>query len=117
MKWEKYDEGWAMPVKSWCADCERNPANGNILPETIRYETRLTPSDEPGMAEINGTDLALKSGETKLFDVPLDQYTDTVINEMGERCKVKHYTLYAGICQPDELSVKLTGVLPVEIKK
>ena len=22
MKWEKYDEGWAMPVKSWCADCE-----------------------------------------------------------------------------------------------
>ncbi len=61
--------------------------------------------------------IALKSGETKLFDVPLDQYTDTVINEMGERCKVKHYTLYAGICQPDELSVKLTGVLPVEIKK
>ena len=61
--------------------------------------------------------IALKSGETKLFDVPLDQYTDTVINEMGERCKVEHYTLYAGICQPDELSVKLTGVLPVEIKK
>ena len=22
MKWEKYDEGWAIPVKSWCADCE-----------------------------------------------------------------------------------------------
>ena len=22
MKWEKYDEGWRMPVKSWCADCE-----------------------------------------------------------------------------------------------
>jgi beta-glucosidase len=61
--------------------------------------------------------IALKSGETKLFDVPLDQYTDTVINEMGERCKVEHYTLYAGICQPDELSVKLTGILPVEIKK
>ena len=52
---------------SWRADCERNPANGNILPETIRYETRLTPSDEPGMAEINGTDLALKSGETLLL--------------------------------------------------
>ena len=27
--------------------------------------------------------IALKSGETKLFDIPLDQYTDTVINEMG----------------------------------
>ena len=22
MKWEKYDEGWRMPIKSWCADCE-----------------------------------------------------------------------------------------------
>ena len=22
MKWEKFDEGWKMPVKSWCADCE-----------------------------------------------------------------------------------------------
>ena len=22
MKWEKYDEGWAMPIKSWCEDCE-----------------------------------------------------------------------------------------------
>lgn len=22
MKWEKYDEGWRMPVKSWCTDCE-----------------------------------------------------------------------------------------------
>ena len=52
---------------SWRADCERNPANGNILPETIRYETRMTLSDEPGMAEINGTDLALKSGETLLL--------------------------------------------------
>lgn len=61
--------------------------------------------------------IALKSGETKRFEVPLDQYTDTVINDTGERCKVEHYTLYAGICQPDELSVKLTGVQPVEIKK
>ena len=61
--------------------------------------------------------IALKSGETRLFEVPLDRYTDTVINDAGERCKVEHYTLYAGICQPDELSVKLTGVQPVEIKK
>ena len=22
MKWEKMEDGWAMPVKSWCADCE-----------------------------------------------------------------------------------------------
>ena len=22
MKWEKFDEGWSMPVKSWCDNCE-----------------------------------------------------------------------------------------------
>ena len=22
MKWEKFDKGWAMPVKSWCENCE-----------------------------------------------------------------------------------------------
>ena len=61
--------------------------------------------------------IALKRGETKSFEVPLDQYTDTVINDEGKRCKADHYTLYAGICQPDELSVKMTGVQPVEIEK
>ena len=61
--------------------------------------------------------IALKRGETKAFEVQLDPYTDTVINDAGERCKVDHYTLYAGICQPDELSVKLTGVQPAVIQK
>ena len=27
MKWEKYDEGWRMPVRSWCADCEEGAVN------------------------------------------------------------------------------------------
>ena len=26
MKWEKFDEGWAMPVKSWCENCEEGAA-------------------------------------------------------------------------------------------
>ena len=61
--------------------------------------------------------IALKRGETKAFEVQLDPYTDMVINDVGERCKVDHYTLYAGICQPDELSVKLTGIQPAVIQK
>ena len=61
--------------------------------------------------------VALKSGEMKRFDVTLDQYTDTVINDEGVRCKAAHYTLYAGLCQPDEMSTRLTGSSPVEIKK
>ena len=61
--------------------------------------------------------VALKRGETKCFDVPLDPYTDTVIDEAGDRCKAEHYTLYAGLNQPDALSVRLTGERPIEIKK
>ena len=61
--------------------------------------------------------ISLNSKETKTCEVTLDPYTDTVINDAGERCKAEHYTLYAGISQPDELSVKLAGVRPVEIKK
>ena len=61
--------------------------------------------------------ISLKSGETKRFDVKLDQYTDTVINDEGERCRIEHYTLYTGLSQPDELSVRLTGVQPVVIRK
>lgn len=59
----------------------------------------------------------LKSGETRQFTIALDQYTDTVIDETGERRKVEHYTLYAGISQPDRLSVSLSGTKPVTIEK
>ncbi len=52
---------------SWRADFERSAENGNILPESIRYFERLTPSDEPGMAAVNAADLTLNSGETLLL--------------------------------------------------
>ena len=61
--------------------------------------------------------VALKSGETKCFEVTLDPNTDTVIDEAGERRNAEHYTLFAGMSQPDELSVRLTGIRPIEIKK
>ena len=61
--------------------------------------------------------VALKSCETRCFEVTLDPNTDTVIDEAGERRKAEHYTLFAGMSQPDELSVRLTGIRPIEIKK
>ena len=61
--------------------------------------------------------VAIRSGETCRFDVLLDQYTDTVINDAGERCKTEHYTLYASLYQPDEKSISLTGVKPFVIRK
>ena len=61
--------------------------------------------------------VSLKPGETRLVSVPLDRLTDTVFNDHGEPERVAHYTLYTGLSQPDEMSVRLCGTEPVIIKK
>ena len=61
--------------------------------------------------------VSLNSGETKTVDVPLDKLVNTVINNAGEREEVGTFTLYVGLSQPDEKSVRLTGVQPLTIKK
>ena len=59
--------------------------------------------------------ISLKPGERKTLSVFLDPLTDTVISDTGEEVKAAGYTLYAGLCQPDELSVRMCGSQPVEI--
>ncbi len=59
----------------------------------------------------------LKAGRTGKVTVPLDPLTDTVVNNLGEREKVSGYTLYVGLCQPDEQSIRMTGSRPVILKK
>ena len=61
--------------------------------------------------------VSLQAGEKKEVVVTLDKLTDTVINDRGEPEKAAHYTLYAGLSQPDEMSVALCGAKPVVIKK
>ena len=61
--------------------------------------------------------VSLQPGEKKRVRIPLDKLTDTVINDRGEPVKSAHYTLYAGLSQPDEMSVELCGAKPVMIKK
>lgn len=61
--------------------------------------------------------VSLEPGERKAVSVPLDPLTDTVVTDEGAFEKVLHYTLYAGLSQPDEQSVSLAGAKPVEIKK
>ena len=46
--------------------------------------------------------VSLQPGETKTVSIPLDPLTNTVVNEQGERIAVEHYTLYAGLGQPDQ---------------
>ena len=59
---------------------------------------------------------ALQPGERKTVTVPLDPLTDIVINDSGEYVKAKSYTLYVGLCQPDEQSTGMCGSTPVVIK-
>ncbi|MBP5727816.1 MAG: fibronectin type III-like domain-contianing protein, partial [Clostridia bacterium] len=46
--------------------------------------------------------ISLQPGETKTVSITLDPLTNTVVNEQGERIAVEHYTLYAGLGQPDQ---------------
>ena len=61
--------------------------------------------------------ITLAPGEKKTVSVPLDPMTNTVVNENGEYVKVQDYTLYVGLSQPDELSVRMSGCKPFVIQK
>ena len=60
--------------------------------------------------------VSLKKGEEKEVTVPLDPLTMTVVNEQGERERVRRARLYVGFHQPDERSAALTGNRPVELE-
>ena len=60
--------------------------------------------------------ITLQPGERKMISVVLDPLTDTVISDSGKEVKADGYTLYAGLSQPDEFSVRMSGSKPVEIK-
>ena len=60
--------------------------------------------------------ISLKAGEEKETQVKLDPLTWTVVDEEGERQSVAKGTLYAGLNQPDERSIELTGKTPIALK-
>ena len=59
----------------------------------------------------------LAAGEQKSVLIPLDPLTDTVIDDAGSYLKAGEYTLYVGLSQPDEQSIRICGVRPVTIRK
>ena len=59
---------------------------------------------------------ALKAGETRTIDMTVDNRAMMVVDENGERSvEGRNFTLYAGISQPDDVSVRLTGTTPAVI--
>ena len=63
------------------------------------------------------TRVSLRKGESREVEIRLDPLTRTVVNEEGERETVGHVVFYIGTCQPDQLSRKLTGESPLEIRE
>ena len=60
--------------------------------------------------------VSIPKAERTEADIPLDKYTNMVINDEGERCAAEHYKLYVSISQPDELSIRLTGTQPIVLE-
>lgn len=61
--------------------------------------------------------ISLNPNENGKVSIALDPLTDTVVNDNGEYEKIDHYKLYVGLSQPDEFSVRLTGVQPITLCK
>ena len=59
--------------------------------------------------------ISVSAGETKEAGIRLDKLTGTVVNMNGERIKAEHMKFYIGMSQPDDQSVQMSGVRPVEI--
>lgn len=59
----------------------------------------------------------LQPGEEKTLEIKIPEKAFCVVNENGESIQDgHHFKLYVGTSQPDERSVELTGVKPIEIK-
>ena len=63
------------------------------------------------------TSVFLEASETKVVTLSIAPRAFTVVDENGVRREdVSHFRIYVGCSQPDERSVELTGVKPVEIE-
>ena len=80
----------------------------------VRCESQFAPR-HPRLCGFRHVNLA--PGERKAVTIPLDPLTDTVIGNDGEEIHVNAYTLYIGLSQPDEYSVRKCGCAPVRIQK
>ena len=92
---------------------------GSMDAETVVqvYVKNQTSSLAPVNAVLAGfARVALAAGETKTACISVDPNAFTVVNEDGERIQDRtQYKLYVGLNQPDERSVELTGMKPVEM--
>jgi len=61
--------------------------------------------------------ISLNPGEKKSVLISLDPMTNTVIDDSGRRMKTDSYTLFVGLSQPDENSIRMSGTKPISLAK
>ena len=59
------------------------------------------------------TRISVPAGETVTAVITTDPLSDTVVDENGDRIPAGNLTFYVGMSQPDEKSVRMSGVKPV----
>ena len=122
-----YPFGFGLSYTSWSIT-GASVDNGRILAEVknegsmdgdavVQVYVRCDSPDAPLFPRLCGFARAgIHAGEKKTVQVPLDKWADTVVNTAGERVKAEHMTYYIGLSQPDDKSVQMCGVKPVELK-
>ena len=64
---------------------------------------------------INFKRVSLKNGETKNVKIKISEKAFLAVDEEGNSIfDSKEFTLYVGVSQPDEVSIELGGVRPIE---
>jgi len=58
----------------------------------------------------------VQAGGSETVAIPLDKWTETVVNNDGERVPAGKLTFFVGVSQPDEKSVRMCGVKPVVLE-
>ena len=121
-----YPFGFGLSYTSWELS-DPNLSEGKITTEVrntgkmdgdavIQVYVQCESADAPAFPRLCGfARISVPAGEARQVSITLDKLTDTVVNDLGERIHTKHMTLYIGMSQPDEKSVRMSGVNPVSI--
>lgn len=122
-----YPFGFGLSYTSWAVK-SAEIENGRIIAEVentgrmdgdavVQVYVRCDSPDAPMFPRLCGfARTTVAAGEKKAVAVKLDKLTDTVVNEAGERVRTEHMTFFVSMSQPDEKSVRMCGVRPLELK-